>query len=176
MTTGGIRDLQMMAIWKCNIPLKVKIFMWMAMHDRIQSKVQLKKKKWSGPLEYLVCGKVETADHILFQCPVAVFLWSFLRDTLGWSKSPTSCADFLCEIVRDGRGINKKINIFLCAGALWTIWKTRNDVVFNKKVVSSPSVLIFKTLTLVKSWCPLLKPKLSERADEVINLLTARAA
>jgi hypothetical protein len=121
MTTGGIRDLQMMAIWKCNIPLKVKIFMWMAMHDRIQSKVQLKKKKWSGPLEYLVCGKVETADHILFQCPVAVFLWSFLRDTLGWSKSPTSCADFLCEIVRDGRGINKKINLFLCAGALWTI-------------------------------------------------------
>lgn len=39
MTTGGVRDMQMMMIWKCNIPFKVKIFMWMAIHDRIQSKV-----------------------------------------------------------------------------------------------------------------------------------------
>jgi hypothetical protein len=176
MTTGGVRDMQMMAIWKCNIPLKVKIFIWMAMHDRIQVKVQLKRKRWSGPLEYLVCGKVETTDHIFFQCPVAVFLWSFLHDVLGWSKSPTNCADFLFEIVSDGRGINKKINLFICAGALWTKWKTRNDVVFNKKVLSSPSTLIFKTLMLVKSRCPLLKTKLSERADEVISMLTARAA
>lgn len=47
MTTGGIVDRHMMLIWKCNIPLKVKIFMWMASHDRIQCAVQL-KKKWSG--------------------------------------------------------------------------------------------------------------------------------
>ena len=45
ITFGGIRDQQMMNVWKCSIPLKVKIFIWMAAHDIIQSGVQLKKKK-----------------------------------------------------------------------------------------------------------------------------------
>ena len=49
ITFDGIRDQQMMNMWKCNIPLKVKIFNWMAAHHRIQSGVQLKKKQWSGP-------------------------------------------------------------------------------------------------------------------------------
>lgn len=39
MTTGGVTDSRMMIIWKCNIPLKVKIFLWMATHDRIQCAV-----------------------------------------------------------------------------------------------------------------------------------------
>jgi hypothetical protein len=67
-------DIQMMRIWECNIPLKVKIFLWMAAHDRIQSSVQLKKKQWSGPEKCAVCDQLETTDHILFQCPIAVYL------------------------------------------------------------------------------------------------------
>ena len=39
ITSGGVRDQQMMNVWKCNIPLKVKIFIWMASHVRIQSGV-----------------------------------------------------------------------------------------------------------------------------------------
>jgi hypothetical protein len=79
----------MMNVWKCNIPLKVKIFIWMAAHDIIQSGVQLKKKKWSGPEKCAACDKLETTDHILFQCPIAVYLWTFLRVSLGWQNSPT---------------------------------------------------------------------------------------
>ena len=69
MTSRGVVDYQMMVIWKTNIPLKVKIFMWMAVHDRIQCSVQLKKKQWSGPEECFACGNLETSNHILFQCP-----------------------------------------------------------------------------------------------------------
>ena len=70
----GVRDRQMMNVWKCNIPLKVKIFIWMASHDRIQLGVQLKKKQWSGPEKCAACDVLETTDHILFQCPIAVYL------------------------------------------------------------------------------------------------------
>jgi hypothetical protein len=68
------------------------------------------------------------------------------------------------------------VTLFLCAGALWSIWKAHNDVVFNKKTLSSPMALIYKTITLVKTWSPLLKPKLKPLAEEMIQLVLANAA
>lgn len=133
----------MMMIWTCPIPLKVKIFVWMAVHDRIQCGVQLKQKKWSGPEKCFVCDKQESTDHILFQCPLAVFLWSFLWECLGWPVFPTSCSFLFLEILENCRGKKQKITLFLCAGALWSIWKSRNEVVFNKKVFSSPVALVY---------------------------------
>lgn len=54
--------------------------------------------------ECFMCGKLETSDHILFQCPIVVFLWTFLRDCLGWDVSPISCDSFFREIVERCRG------------------------------------------------------------------------
>jgi hypothetical protein len=58
-----------------------------------------------------------------------------------------------------------------------TVWKTRNDVVFNKKLLSSPQVIIiYKMLMLViKTWRPLLMPKLKPMAEDMISLLSASA-
>jgi hypothetical protein len=59
---------------------------------------------------------------------------------------------------------------------MWTIWKTQNDVVFNKKLLSSPQAIIYKTLMLViKTYCPLLKPKLMPMVEDMISLLSASA-
>ena len=65
--------------------------------------------------------------------------------------------------------------MFLCVGALWTIWKVRNDVVFNKKTMTSPVAIIYKTLMVVKSWRPLLKPNLKPVANEMITLVASNA-
>jgi hypothetical protein len=176
MTNGGVTDSRMMIIWKCSIPLKVKIFLWMATHDRIQCAVQLKKKKWSGQEECFMCGKLETSDHILFQCPIAVFLWSFMRNCLGWATSPTSCDSLFREIVERCRGKKQGVTLFICAGALWSIWKARNDVVFNKRMLSTPEALIHKTIMMLKTWSPLLKPKKKPLADEMIHSVLAYAA
>lgn len=55
MTSGGVVDSGMMVIWKCNIPLKVKIFLWMATHDRIQCGGSAEKKEmvWSRKVLHL---------------------------------------------------------------------------------------------------------------------------
>jgi hypothetical protein len=125
--------------------------MWMACHDRIQCGL-LKKKQWSGTEECFSCGKLESSYHILFQCPIVVFLWSFMKDYLGWETSPFSWDSFFQGVVDRCRGVKQGLTLSLCAGAQWSIWKARNDVVFNKKTLSSPVVLIYKTIMLVKTW------------------------
>ena len=65
--------------------------------------------------------------------------------------------------------------MFLCAGALRTIWKAHNDVVFNKKTMTSPVAIIYKTLMVVKSWRSLLKPNLKPVVNEMINLVASNA-
>jgi hypothetical protein len=62
--------------------------------------------------------------------------------------------------------------------ALWSIWKTQNGVVFDKKVVTSPMVLVYKTLKLSRAWHPLLKPKLDlePMAEDMINRISSKAA
>ena len=37
-----------------------------------------------------LCEKTETRDYIFFRCPIAVLMWSWIRDSLGWNKSPSS--------------------------------------------------------------------------------------
>jgi len=73
------------------------------------------------------------------------------------------------------RGKKQQVTLFLCAGALWTIWKARNDVVFNKKTITSPVTIIYKTLMVVKSWRLLLKPNLKPVANEMINRVASNA-
>jgi hypothetical protein len=36
----------------------------------------------------------ESMDHLLFDCPIAVFMWVVIRDALNWSSNPQSVMDF----------------------------------------------------------------------------------
>lgn len=68
------------------------------------------------------------------------------------------------------------VMMYICAGAMWSTWKSRNDAVFNKKVMATPKVIIHKMIALMKTWSPLLKPKMKPATDEMLHLLTANAA
>lgn len=79
---------------------------------------------------------------------------------------------------RPHRDVEEKqeVTLFICARALCTIWKARDDVVFNKKMLSSLVALIYRMITLVKTWSSLLKPKLKPLVEENIQLVSANAA
>jgi hypothetical protein len=48
-------------------------------------------------------------------------------------------------------------------------------MLFNKKLVTLPVALIYKTLMLSKTWHPLLKPKMIPEADEMMSKISANA-
>jgi hypothetical protein len=80
------------------------------------------------------------------------------------------------DVIRRHRGDQMKLMLFICAGAMWTIWKTRNDLVFNKKTLPAPATIIYKLVTLLKTWSPLLKPKIAPMAEDVLQQLSLAAA
>ena len=120
---------------------------------------------------------IDLKRRIIF-CSNAPLLFScgpfFVNVSVGHCRQQAVHCFFL-EILTKLRGEKQQVTLFLCAGALWSIWKARNDVVFNKKTMTSPVAIIYKTLMVVKSWRPLLKPKLKPVANEMINLVASNA-
>jgi hypothetical protein len=69
-------------IWKACLPLKIKIFTWQLAINCLPSSEQINHRH--GPTEgfCVLCGQVESADHIFFSCGFAAFMWSGVRAML----------------------------------------------------------------------------------------------
>jgi hypothetical protein len=55
MTDGGMDSRLAVRIWKCKIPLKIRIFLWQAFQNRIQTAQQLKSMNWRGGVRDVCC-------------------------------------------------------------------------------------------------------------------------
>lgn len=95
---------------------------------------------------------------------------TFLRDALG---SPVFCADIFERLLKDKAARSRRLLLFICAGAMWAIWKTRNDMVFNDKLVASPTVVVHKMMGQLKYWKPMQKRIDAEKTEESINKIMA---
>ena len=67
MVDPTCRDQRMIDLWNRRLPLKIQIFLWMLFHDQLQTAVQLKCRKWEGPKDCKVSGRVEDLDHLFFR-------------------------------------------------------------------------------------------------------------
>ena len=48
------------------------------------------------------------------------------------------------------------------------LWKTRNDHVFDNKIVPNPTVVIHKMVSMLRQWSPMVKQKEKRQVDEAI--------
>ena len=88
LTHGGVRDKVHDILWKCKIPIKVKVFLWQAIHNKLQTVVALVRRKWRGSPLCCVYNKLETVNHILFECVFAHFIWCCVRDAFNLQGFP----------------------------------------------------------------------------------------
>ncbi|KAE8768434.1 hypothetical protein D1007_60080 [Hordeum vulgare] len=54
--------------WKAPLPLKIKIFVWQLLHDRLPSGTEVLKRHGPGNGTCPLCHVPETGTHILFSC------------------------------------------------------------------------------------------------------------
>ena len=174
MLNPGTVDLRLTDIWNTRIPLKIQIFLWMVWHDRIQIAEQLKKRKWSGQVHCKLCAEKEDLNHLLFRCPVAIFVWCWVRDSLGWLRIPSSFEDFQASFLGKPGAKNNCTHIFLFAGVCWALWRTRNDWVFSDILVRHPKHIAHRTFGFLQQWRA-LSTKSEEEGGGSVDQATCEA-
>lgn len=71
------------------VELKIKLFLHLVGRNRLPCASQLIKRSWRGGDEFCkLCKKIETTNHILFRCPLAIFAWCITKEVLGLEKNP----------------------------------------------------------------------------------------
>ena len=69
------------------MPLKIKVFLWQMFRDRLPSSNNVAKRNGPSDGSCAICGAHEDANHIFFNCHLARFAWSAVREALGQNRT-----------------------------------------------------------------------------------------
>lgn len=157
LTNGGVKDNINNLIWKCKIPLKVKVFLWQVVHKKLQTAMAFKKRGWQGSPLCCICLKPESVNHILYECVFAQFVWCCIRDGSGLQGFPTSVQEVILFWLPRRLGVPKRLCLTFFAGLAWMLWKNRNRMAIEKIFPSNPDAVIHEAFNLMQMWIGIQK-------------------
>lgn len=82
-TFRGVMNRRMQRLWKSKLPQKLNVFMWLAIQNRIETGVNLKKGSGRGKEKCCLCDVAEDMDHIFIKCKIAKVFWECVKEALG---------------------------------------------------------------------------------------------
>lgn len=142
-------------LWKLKIPLKIKIFMWFLSNKILLTEDNLAKRQWTGCTKCVFCGEQEMVEHLFIQCPLAKLIWRTINFAFDLPP-PTNVSNMFGNWL-DGVDRKSKARIRIGVSALcWSIWRCRNDIIFNNKPNFNFLQVIHMMTHWVQSWAPLL--------------------
>ncbi|XP_028086494.1 uncharacterized protein LOC114287362 [Camellia sinensis] len=163
-------------IWKNVSPPKVQFFSWLAWKERIKtSSYSQRIRVLSDDIDIncIFCKEVvESVNHVLLFCPFTWKIWSRILNWWGiqWviSGSVNSLLNW-CTGIK----LKKQKNMIwraLPLAVLWSIWKQKNDSIFNNVQVDLDGLcesIKVRIVLWVKTSCPSFKSLVD---DSVHNL------
>jgi zinc-binding in reverse transcriptase len=75
---GGLRNIDFAVMWKTNLPLKIKKFIWLVRKNRVLTKLNLIKKGWNESTECMFCNEEKSTYHIFITCPFSSSIWDWI--------------------------------------------------------------------------------------------------
>jgi hypothetical protein len=143
-------------VWSAKVPLKIKIFAWQLIIDRLPSSQQIATRHGPASGNCALCGQMEDAGHIFFSCSLARFAWSAVRQILSCDWNPGNFPQFHAILSSlAGRARRLVWNLFLAQS--WALWNIRNKLTIEKKVINHPANVIFKTALFLQLWSGMAK-------------------
>ncbi|GAU34179.1 hypothetical protein TSUD_162800 [Trifolium subterraneum] len=144
-------------IWDSPAPLKVVVFSWRLLHDRVPTKENLivrgvLPRESSGSCVW--CGDIrESSAHLFLHCKVALVVWYEIFRWLGVviviPPNLFTLFDYFSDSARSKK--SKKGFLLVWHSVIWTIWKARNNQIFNN-VTSDPFELVESAKVLSWRW------------------------
>jgi hypothetical protein len=133
-----VRDLGF--LWKSFAPSKITVFSWQLLLQRLPTKVNLAKRRVvEGGVDSLcvLCPmELEKKSHLFGDCAFASALWRKVYNWFGWNVLVPRDFRHIFDKFNVGRSNGKRLKGLLAVwhAVVWSIWKARNDLIFNEKV------------------------------------------
>jgi hypothetical protein len=115
------------AIWKVNVPNKMKIHLWRFAHDCLPSGVQLTHRQIPTSDSCVFCGREETIVHSLLVCQHAQEVWRLIKSSFRIQlnmRDILSTKSWLFDFLSDSTDLETTV----LAVTFWHIWESRNEV------------------------------------------------
>uniref|UniRef100_A0A453T9S6 Reverse transcriptase zinc-binding domain-containing protein n=1 Tax=Aegilops tauschii subsp. strangulata TaxID=200361 RepID=A0A453T9S6_AEGTS len=123
-------------IWKCTAMLRYKIFIWLLLHDRVNVRNLLHRKKIILPnykCELCNCSTEETTLHVFWDCPFALSCWDSI------TQDRKRGVNVLDEITIMAESFSSHFSMNIVIMGSWHIWMQRNSKLFQAKTPSLQS-------------------------------------
>jgi ribonuclease HI len=141
------------SLWKWDIQQKIKLFMWLAVENKILTWNNLQHRGWIGPGRCQLCkGDIEDTSHLFIHCPFTKLIWKKIKTIKKYKHEWKG--NNLVECLTNWT-VDKTVPSYLAALICWFIWLERNSAIFEGKEPSTQAVVI-KTLGSLK------KPEVSK--------------
>lgn len=133
-------------LWKINVPIKVKTFLWRVLTNCLPTRVNLRSKMLQIDVICPFCGtEAETTEHSLIHCLFARTCWSLVCPDSRYDSamSFSQWFDYILEHYRD--------KVTLISMICWGIWKARNDLVCNDKSMRA-GIVVYMSIAYLTQW------------------------
>jgi zinc-binding in reverse transcriptase len=78
LNSGGVNCYLCRSVWALKISLKVKLFWWLSLKNRILTQDNVHKRGWSRSLNCCFCAGTENVDHLFFHCLLSAQIWNVI--------------------------------------------------------------------------------------------------
>jgi len=169
----GIKSVHVSAVWNIKVPPRVHFFLWLVINNRALTRDNLAKRRKVEDENCLFCLERETIRHIFFDCVVAKSCWNIVSDVLGFQVGG-SMLDIGKFWLSDKRHC---VTNMITSAVIWSIWKLRNDLCFQRIGWRSMEMLLFRISGLLQNWmviCPVDKKASLKYFIDKIKLTASR--
>jgi hypothetical protein len=123
----------------------------------VLTKDNLLRRGWTRDPHCHFCSKSESIDHLLCSCALAKLIWQVILCAFQLVRPPENTTDMFGNWIKSFPKNKKHLVMCGASAVCWVLWKMRNDVCFNRTIVSDPANIIYRLYNLLNDWAILQK-------------------